>query len=102
MDSSQMGSQLNVQIKRGMGMRALALLGLGTFLFACGTPNGHPMPSNGSATSAPPSSTRAGSSGTAPSGSGASSATPATEEAVTLGMGEAAPPGMGEAATPGM
>ena len=102
MDSSQIGSQLNVQIKRGMGMRARALLGVGTFLFACGTHDGDPMPSNGSATSAPPSSTIAGSFGTAPSGSGASSATPGAAEAVTPGMGEAVTPVMGEAATPGM
>ena len=93
MDSSRIGSQLSVQIKHGMGMRARALLGLGTLLFACGTDNGDPMPS----TSAPPSSTIERSSGTAsnsPSGSGASSATP--------GMGEAAPPGMGEAAPLGI
>ena len=65
MDSSRIGSQFSVQIKHGMGMRASALLGLGTFLFACGTDNADPMPSDGSATSAPPSSTTAGSSGTA-------------------------------------
>ena len=94
MDSSRIGSQLSIQIKRGMGMRARALLGLGTFLFACGTDNADPMPSDGSTTSAPPSSTTAGSSGNAPSGDGASSATP--------GMGEAVTPGMGEAVTPGM
>jgi len=97
MHISRIGSQLSVQIKRGIGMRACALLGLGTFLFACGTDNGDPVPSDGSATSAPASSTTAGSSDTAsnsPSGSGAGSATP--------GMGEAAPPGMGEATTPGV
>src|SRR5688572_5914179 len=105
MGSSRIGSQLSVQIKRGMGMRARALLGLGTFLFACGTDNGDPMPFDGSTTSAPPSSTTAGSSGTAPnapSGDGASSATPGMEEVVTPEMGEAAPPGMGEATTPGV
>lgn len=105
MDSSRIGSQLGVQIKRGMGMRARALLGLGTFLFACGTDNGDPMPSGGSTTSAPASSAIAGSSGTAPnapSDSGASSATPGMGEAVTPGMGEAATPGMGEAATSGI
>ena len=98
MDSSRIGSQLSVQNKHGMGMRARALLGLGTLLFACGTDNGDPMPSGGSTTSAPPSSTIERSSGTAsnaPSGSGASSATPGMGEAVTPGMGEAAPPGMG-------
>jgi poly(3-hydroxybutyrate) depolymerase len=97
MHISRIGSQLSVQIKRGVGMRAFALIGLGTFLFACGTDNGDPVPSDGSATSAPASSTTAGSSDTAsssPSGSGAGSATP--------GMGEAAPPGMGEATTPGV
>jgi poly(3-hydroxybutyrate) depolymerase len=101
MDSSRIGSQLSVQIKYGMGMRARALLGLGTLLLACGTDNGDPMPS----TSAPPSSTIARSSGTAsnsPSGSGASSATPGMGEAAPPGMGEAAPPGMGEAAPLGM
>jgi len=105
MDSSRIGSQISVQIKRGMGMRARALLGLGTFLSACGSDKGDPMPSGGSTTSAPPSSTIERSSGTAsnaPSGSGASSATPGMGEAVTPGMGEAAPPGMGEAAPPGM
>src|SRR5688572_6718961 len=100
MDSSRIGSQLGIQIKRGMGMRAL--LGLGTFLFACGTDNAEPMPFDGSTTSAPPSSTTAGSSGTAPSGDGAISATPGMGEAVTPGMGEAVTPGMGEAAPPGM
>jgi poly(3-hydroxybutyrate) depolymerase len=103
MDSSRIGSQLSVQIKRGT--RARAWLGLGTFLFACGTDNADPMPSDGSATSAPPSSTTAGSSGTAPnvpSESGAGSATPGMQAAVTPGMGEAAPPGMGEPVTPGM
>src|SRR6187431_2431455 len=103
MDSSRIGSQLSIQIKRGMGMRAL--LGLGTFLFACGTDNAEPMPFDGSTTSAPPSSTTEGSSGSAsnaPSGDGASSATPGMGEAVTPGMGEAAPPGMGEPVTPGM
>src|SRR4051812_17411542 len=94
MDSSRIGSQLSIHVKRGTSMRARALLGLGTFLFACGTDNADPMPSNGSTTSAPPSSTTAESSGTAPSGDGASSATP--------GTGEAAPPGLGETANPGM
>jgi len=96
MHISRIGSQLSVQIKRGIGMRACALLGLGAFLFACGTDNGDPMPSDGSAPSAPASSTPAGSSDTAsssPLGSGAGSATPE--------MGEVAPPGMGEA-TPGV
>jgi len=105
MDSSRIGSQLSVPIKRRMGMRARALLGLGTFLFACGTDKADPMPSDGSTTSAFPSSPTAGSSGTAPnapSGDGASSATPEMGEAVTPGTGQAAPPGMGEAATPGM
>jgi poly(3-hydroxybutyrate) depolymerase len=92
MDSSRIGSQLSIQLKRGMGMRAL--LGLGTFLFACGTDKAAPMPFDGSTTSAPPSSSTAGSSGTASSGDGAMSATP--------GMGEAAPPGMGEPVTPGI
>jgi poly(3-hydroxybutyrate) depolymerase len=103
MDSSRIGSQLGIQIKRGMGMRAL--LGLGTLLFACGTDNAEPLPFDGSTTSAPPSSTTEGSSGTAPnapSGDGASSATPGMGEAVTPGMGKAAPPGMGEPVTPGM
>lgn len=89
MDSSRIGSQLSVQNKRGRGMRARALLGLGMFLFACGTDNGDAMPFGGSTTSAPTSSTIAPSPDTAPhapSGSGASSATP--------GMAEAAPPGM--------
>ena len=97
MHISRIGSQLSVQLKRGIGMRACALLGLGTLLFACGTDNGDPVPSDGSATSAPASSTTAGSSDTAsssPSGSGAGSAAPE--------MGEAAPPGMGEATTPGV
>jgi poly(3-hydroxybutyrate) depolymerase len=97
MHISRIGSQLSVQVKRGIGMRACALLGLGTFLFACGTDNGDAVPSDGSATSAPASSTTAGPSDTAsnaPSGSGDGSATP--------GMGEAAPPGMGEAMTPGV
>ena len=79
MDSSRIGSQLSVQIKRGMGMRARALLGLGTFLFACGADKADPMPSGGSTTSAFPSSPTPGSSGTAPnapSGDGAVSATP--------------------------
>jgi poly(3-hydroxybutyrate) depolymerase len=104
MDSSRIGSQLSVQIKRGMGMRARALLGLGTFLFACGTDNGDPMPSGGSTTSAPPSSTILGSSAAPnePAGSGTSSATPGMGEAAPPGMGEAAPPGMGEVAPPGM
>ena len=105
MHISRIGSQLSVQIKRGIGMRACALLGLGAFLFACGTDHGDPVPSDGSATSAPASSTIAPSSGTAsnaPSGSGASSATPGMGEPVTPGMGEAAPPGMGEAAAQGM
>ena len=111
MDSSRIGSQLSIQIKRGMGMRARALLGLGTFLFACGTDNADPMPFDGSTTSVPPSSTTAGSSGTAPnapSGDGEAvtpgmeAVTPGMGEAVTPGTGEAAPPGMGEAVTPGM
>jgi poly(3-hydroxybutyrate) depolymerase len=96
MHISRIGSQLSVQIKRGIGMRACALLGLATFLFACGTDDGDPVPSDGSATGAPASSTTGGSSDTAsssPSGSGAGSATP--------GMGEAVAPGMGEA-TPGV
>ena len=97
MHISRIGSQLSVQIKRGIGMFACALLGLGAFLFACGTDNGDPVPSDGSATSAPASGTTAGPSDTASnstSGTGAGSATP--------GMGEAAPPGMGEATTPGV
>jgi poly(3-hydroxybutyrate) depolymerase len=105
MHISRIGSQLSVRIKRGKGMHALALLGLGTFLFACGTDDGDPMPSDGSTTSAPASSTPAESFGTesnAPSGSGDSSAPPGMGEAAPPGMGEAAPPGMGEAAPPGM
>jgi poly(3-hydroxybutyrate) depolymerase len=102
MDSSPIGSQLSIQIKRGMGMRARALLGLGAFLFACGTDNADPIPFDGSTTSAPPSSTTAGSSGTAPSGEVASSATAGMGDAVMPGTGEAAPPGMGEAVTPGI
>ena len=105
MDSSRIGSQLSVQIKRGMGMRARALLGLGTFLFACGTDNADPMPSDDGMTNAPPSGTTAGSSDTAPnapSGDGDSSATSGVEEAAPPGTGEAAPPGMGEAAPSGM
>jgi poly(3-hydroxybutyrate) depolymerase len=105
MHISRIGSQLSVQVKRGIGTRACALLGLGTFLFACGTDSGDPVLSDGSATSAPASSTTAGSSDTAsnsPSGSGAGSATPGMGEAVVPEMGEAAPPGMGEATTPGV
>jgi hypothetical protein len=103
MQISSIGSQLSVPIKRGMGMRACALLGLSTFLFACGTDNGDPMPSDGSTTSAPASSAPAESPGTAsssPSDGSASSATPEMGEAVPPGMGEAAPPGMEEGATP--
>jgi poly(3-hydroxybutyrate) depolymerase len=92
MDSSRIGSQLSVQVKRGIGMRAGALLGLGMFLFACGTDHGDPMPSDGSTTSTIEPSP--GTAPNAPSGSGASSATPAMEVP--------APPGLGEAVTPEM
>jgi poly(3-hydroxybutyrate) depolymerase len=104
MQISRIGSQLSVPIKRGMGMRARALLGLSTFLFACGTDNGDPMTSDGSMPSGPASSTTTESSGTessSPSGSGDSSATPGMAAAAPPGMAAAAPPGMGEA-TPGM
>ncbi len=105
MDSSRIGSQLSVQVKHRLGMRARAVLGLGTFLFACGTDNGDPMPSDGATTGVPPSSTIARSSGTEsnePSGGGASSATPAMGEAPPPAMGEAPPPAMGEAPPPAM
>src|SRR5688572_1281753 len=104
MNISRIGSQPSTQIRRGIGIRARALLGLGTLLFACGTDSGDPMPPFGSTTTAPPSSTIAPSTGiapNAPSGSGESSATPGMEEAVMPVMGEAAPPGMGEAAPAG-
>src|SRR5687768_16371147 len=93
MHISRIGSQLSAPIKRSIGMRACVLLGVGAFLFACGTDNGDPVPPDGSAASAPASSTTAGSdaASSSPCGSGTASATPGLGEAVAPAMGEATP-----------